>query len=581
MPSPPVGFRYEDDDDAAPRRAAYDYTHDHDHDNDRRSSYRVTPPNDEPYHRGSRSRADDDDKEEYRRHYSRGSKTHDGDRERDSARDLLSGAASFLPAKYSQKVDKRMSRDSDSDKDRKKKEKKERLEDDLAYGSGSLYPRADSPPSSRYSYSKTERREYERPDDKASHTVRHAEQPSRPLSPPRGGRDSGRAPSPGPERTHSAERRSPRDSFSGSARLSGPNVLTVEPGASNRRSRSPQPPVKRMSSLSVNTGLPAGSSLSVANAPGSPLLESYHGTYQSMSPMPSPLLLASKGPLSPIEPLSPSFSDDERGDKKKRRARFHDPVDDAARLAKALKGENRAPETEPLIEILPGMTHEQIMDLRTEYKRIVKTGSERKGVNVAKHIRARLKDEDPLLMKACYATALGQWESEAYWANFWYHGDKTRRELLIESIMGRTNDEIRRIKDGFNDKKYRDSLTQCMKTELKEDKFKKAVLLVLDERRMEELDGYGRLLPVDRRLVEDDVKDLHRAVKSERGGETAMIQIVVVRSDPHLRDVLKLYERNYRSNFAHDALKKSGNLVVSGTLFCLAGHARANYYAVG
>jgi hypothetical protein len=282
--------------------------------------------------------------------------------------------------------------------------------------------------------------------------------------------------------------------------------------------------------------------------------------------MPSPLLLASNGPGGwpgglPDEPLSPGVSDDERG-KKKRRARFSDPVDDAARLAKALKGEKRAPDTEPLIEILPGMTHEQIMELRVEYKRLVKTGSERKGVNIAKHIRARLKDEDPLLMKACYVTALGKWESEAYWANFWYQGDKTRRELLIESIMGRTNHEIRQIKDGFSDKKYRDSLTQCMKTELKEDKFKKAVLMVLEERRMEDNDEYGRPLPLSNRRIEDDVEDLHHAVKSDKGGETAMIQIVIMRSDAHLREVLKLYERTYRSNFARDALKKSGNLVV-------------------
>jgi len=203
------------------------------------------------------------------------------------------------------------------------------------------------------------------------------------------------------------------------------------------------------------------------------------------------------------------------------------------------------------------------MNLRIEYKRLVKTGSERKGVNIAKHVRARLKDEDPLLMKACYTCALGQWEGEAYWANFWYQGDKTRRELLIESIMGRTNDEIRRIKDGFSDKKYRDSLSQCMKTELKEDKFKKAVLMVLEERRMDEYDEYGRPLAVDRHLVEDDVHDLRKAVKSDKGGETAMIQIVIMRSDSHLRDVLKTYERTYKSNFARDALKKSGNLVVS------------------
>lgn len=171
----------------------------------------------------------------------------------------------------------------------------------------------------------------------------------------------------------------------------------------------------------------------------------------------------------------------------------------------------------------------------------------------------RLKEADPALMKACYTCALGQWESEAYWANFWYHGEKSNRELLIESLMGRTNAEIRAIKDGFSDKKYSDSLVKCMKTELKQDKFKVAVLLVLDEKRM---DDYGPDR-VDRRLVEDDVHDLHRALRSEKGGETAIIQIVVLRSDSHLRECLRLYESTYRSNFAREMLKKSGNLVVS------------------
>lgn len=227
-------------------------------------------------------------------------------------------------------------------------------------------------------------------------------------------------------------------------------------------------------------------------------------------------------------------------------------------LARALRGDKRSPDTGPLIDVLPGLTHEQILELRVQYKKIVKTGSDKKGVNVAKHIKMRLKDEDPGLMKACYTCALGKWESEAYWANFWYQGEKSRRELLIESLMGRTAREIREIKDSFRDKKYHDSLTKCMKMELKEDKFKKAVLLVLDEKKVDERPGDR----IDRHLVQDDVHDLHKAVRSEKGGESAMISIVVVRTDTHLREVLRLYEETYKANFAREMLKKSGNLVV-------------------
>lgn len=426
-------------------------------------------------------------------------------------------------------------------------------------------PGSSSPPQhSMSSYAEPKKWEYAQPDEKITYSKRKETTygaPQRPASPP--------------QHHSSRDSRDSRDSRSrhgsnalaygadNSARSSKSQIVTVEPGARNRRDASPNPGLApRMHSLSVSTGHHGGASMSLANAPGSPLLEAYHGTYQSISPMPSPLMIASHShsDVNMIEPLSPFSSDEERrgGKKGRRTARFHDPEEEATILAKALKGEKRGPDTQPLIEILPGLTHEQVLDLRVEYKRIVKTGSEKKGVNIAKHIKLRLKEEDPSLMKACYACALGKWESEAYWANFWYQGEKSRRELLIESLMGRTNREIREIKDGFSDKKYSDSLVKCMKTELKEDKFKKAVLLVLDERKMEERPGHG----VDRDLLEDDVRDLYKAVRSEKGGESAMIGIIVVRSDSHLREVLRLYESTYRANFAREMLKKSGNLVV-------------------
>ncbi|KAI1457289.1 Annexin [Annulohypoxylon moriforme] len=519
MPSPPAGFSY---DDAGPRR-------------ERSVSYRVGSPTEESsYYSDPRRKSVE--------RVSRGDKDM-----MEAAQDALRrGADAFLPSKYASKL-----RETEDEKAMKKERKKEKLEDDLAYGSAVVS--VPTPPSGKYQSptSSSGRGNYSMPggweDDREKLRYPRVDASYAPALP---------------------ERPAKRDSYGRDPRSSGARIVTADqglaPGYGGRREHSPLPPPGRMSSLTVNTGHHSAS-MSLSSAPPSPLLESYYGTYQSMSPMPSPLLLAQQSPRNSdvIEPLSPSLSDGEsnNGDKKRRRARFHDPVDDAARLAKALKGEHSPPDTEPLIEILPGMTHDQVMELRVEYKRLVKTGAERKGVNVAKHIRARLKDEDPTLMKACYTVALGKWESEAYWANFWYHGDKTRRELLIESLMGRSNYEIAQIKEAFSDKKYRDSLTLCMKTELKEDKFKRAVLMVLEEKRMEEVDEHGRILLVDRELVQDDVETLYKAVRSDRGGETAMIQIVVSRSESHMKEVLKLYEKVVGTNFARDALKKSGNLV--------------------
>ncbi|KAH6845817.1 hypothetical protein B0I37DRAFT_344991 [Chaetomium sp. MPI-CAGE-AT-0009] len=230
--------------------------------------------------------------------------------------------------------------------------------------------------------------------------------------------------------------------------------------------------------------------------------------------------------------------------------------DNATRLAMALKGHMPGPDKEPLIDILPGLTHDQIMELRREYKLLVRAGSEQKGVNLAKHIRVRLGAEDDSdLMKACYATALGRWESEAYWVNLWYHHEKVRRELLTEALMGRTNNEIRLIKDGFRDKKYHDSLTRCIQVELTEDVFKEAILLVLDEERMEETDGFGQPLQVDSHVVRDDVKRLRGAVYGTVGNREALILTIVTgRSDSHLREVVKVYKEIYAGDFLKEAV---------------------------
>ncbi|KAI0877875.1 Annexin [Hypoxylon argillaceum] len=547
MPSPPAGFSY---DDAGPRRSAYDYSH-----NGKRDSYRVASPTQEArYYSRSHEGIDMPTMPDMDMRYAKPStqepRRSKGDVDVVEAvqSTLRRGADAFLPAKYTSKA-----QSSDSDREGKKARKKEREEDHLAYGSVPSLAETKPKPSSSTSqpgpsYAMPGQWVYDKPDEKPAYSSANPPLPSR--SP------------------------SHRNSYGSDPRSSGPSILSANypSSGSSRRDHSINPPTQRMSTLSVNAGHHSAS-LSYSSSgggapPASPLLESYHGTYQQSSPMPSPLLLPTHSPRTSgvdiVEPLSPGYSDAEGGGgekKTRRRARFYDPEEDAERLSQALKGEHRAPKTETLIEILPGLTHEQVLELRAQYKKLVKVGPEKRGVNIAKHIRLRLKDEDPVLMKACYATALGMWESDAYWANFWYQGDKTRRELLIESLMGRSNEEIRHVKEAFSDKKYKDSLVQCMRTELKEDKFKKAVLLVLEERRMEDFDGYGRPMPIDRRLVEDDVEALYSAVRAEKGGETAMIQIVLLRSDSHLREVLKLYEKVCKSNFARDALQKSGNLV--------------------
>ena len=260
--------------------------------------------------------------------------------------------------------------------------------------------------------------------------------------------------------------------------------------------------------------------------------------------------------LSDLEPLD-GDSDDSRGysrstlkKKSVKTVSFYDPEPDALALAAALK--HSTPEVKPIIKILPHLSDDHILMLRTEYKKHMK--SQGKGVNIAKHLKMKLGSTS--LVKVAYSTAQGRWESEAHWANFWYQSNSSRRELLIETLMGRSNSEIVKIKDAFSDQRYNNSLEKCMQTELKKDKFRNAVLLVLEERRMAE----NEKLSID--LVRKDAQDLYRALTSKEGGETAMINIIVVRSDKHLAEVLRIFEGQYHKNFAREMIKKSPNLVV-------------------
>ncbi|CAG8400215.1 unnamed protein product [Penicillium salamii] len=380
-----------------------------------------------------------------------------------------------------------------------------------------------------------------------------------------------------------------------------PQFVEIAPGGSRSGAR---PHSRAGSSSNLAVG---GPSINHAgHPPASPLLEPYRGTYQSISPMPSPIATPSirDEDISDLEPLDGGTStsdsshrrrhrshssvgekdrhrsskdkkDKERGsgdDKRRptharldssssvadsmvlispstrRRVSFYDAAADAAAMQSALN-HARNIDSKPIIQILPRLTSDEILTLRQEYKARVRLQG--KGINLAKHLRLKLGSSN--FAKVCYATALGRWESEAYWANCYYQAGTSRRELLIESLMGRSNAAIREIKNSFRDTRYENSLERCMRAELRADKFRTAILLALEGHRQDERE------PLDKRLIRDDVRDLHHSLT--RGGETAMIEIIVLRSDEHLREVLRTYEDMYRHNFAKAMIQKSQNLV--------------------
>jgi hypothetical protein len=242
---------------------------------------------------------------------------------------------------------------------------------------------------------------------------------------------------------------------------------------------------------------------------------------------------------------------------------------EAERDAKLIAGEltRSAPDFSVLTEVLPSLSHDQILELHTAYKHVAKFQG--RGINIAKHIKLKVPGN---LRTVAYVTALGRWESEGYWANYWYQSNSAKRELLIESLMGRTNAEIRLIKGSFRDKRYGDSLVRCMDKELPADKFRSAILMALDEKRQEENDGWPK------EYVEEDVDTWARALRRREGGETAMLEICVGRSERHLRECLRVFERREGGNFAKLALERSGNLVVCNPSHPItAAHASAPF----
>jgi hypothetical protein len=357
-------------------------------------------------------------------------------------------------------------------------------------------------------------------------------------------------------------------------------VSDITPGISRQSSLGL---TRRMDRLSVSGTRPDAFSSTDSSSqqhqhlpPPSPLLEAYRGTYQSLSPMMAPMKLSQDGDLNKLSLLSPDAanptsgkhrrrsrsrsnsgrvdsigSGSESGPKEaKKRARLYDAERDALSLNEAIS--HHKIDVETICNILPLLTHDQMLEVRKEYKKHIKVQG--RGINMAKHMKMKLSGN---FGKAVYVCALGRYESEGYWANFWYQSHNSRRELLIESLMGRGNAEIRQIKEEFRDKRYGDDLMRCMEKELKPDKFRVAVLAVLEARRQEESEVYPR------GYVDKDVEVLNRCLTAREGGESTMLEVVVRRSDAHLREVLKAFELRHGTNFAREVLRKSNNLVAS------------------
>jgi hypothetical protein len=351
--------------------------------------------------------------------------------------------------------------------------------------------------------------------------------------------------------------------------------------------------------------------------PPSPALQPYYGTYQSISPLPSPTFPASRSPLleasgsvsagkhsaSGSFSLGPSaYPSSKKQDKPAhyqssssissfqevshttthhgggRHSGRDDSYSPSSRSSMSpARSRSPSPErrsynpTSDAKTILEELKHTFTRPSPRPLINILPTLSPRdlqslrreykslyRGVNLAKHIKSVFTTSSPF-GKVVFAVALGPYESEAWFANSWYQRKETRNELLIEALMGKSNSEIASIKAAFRDAKYDSSLEKAVSDELPANKFRIAVMAQLSCSRMEE----------DRPLVAEGIREdvarlgsiLERG--SAGGGETEMVGIIVNRSDRWLREVAALYRQIYDKDLAKAIMRHSKNLVVS------------------
>ena len=179
--------------------------------------------------------------------------------------------------------------------------------------------------------------------------------------------------------------------------------------------------------------------------------------------------------------------------------------------------------------------------------------------SLTKHIKASLTGRFQL---SVYVAACGPWEGECYWSRLSSQKAQFKYDLLVEALMGRTNDEILDIRDSYVDKKNKHDLIAALEKELASDKaagpkFTEMIMLQLSATRMEERDS----VYMDK--VHDDVDMLNETLSKDKADVSFLIEFVVLRNDTHLREAMKLYKKEYNKELARAILNKCPSMVVS------------------
>ena len=216
-----------------------------------------------------------------------------------------------------------------------------------------------------------------------------------------------------------------------------------------------------------------------------------------------------------------------------------DPGEDAELLIEGLN--EGTPGRACLIDLLPRLSHENVMALRREYGRLLQAK------NSFSELPLQIERQvDGTLGKICYATSLGRWESEAYWIRVWYQSKEKQtfadlRWLLIDTLVGRTSAEVFAIKKAFRDDRYSDDLVSCMNKELEGHELQSLIMASIRPR--------PDISVTSKESYETILSNLYLALKNAADDrmecERVCVENLVEQTPGVLMDLMRDFQRNY------------------------------------
>ncbi|KAI5840844.1 hypothetical protein DFP73DRAFT_177352 [Morchella snyderi] len=150
------------------------------------------------------------------------------------------------------------------------------------------------------------------------------------------------------------------------------------------------------------------------------------------------------------------------------------------------------------------------------------------------------KETSGYFRTALKAVAHGPSQCDVYFVHMAVAGLGTNESMLTESIMGKTNAEINRMKIIYT-KLYKESLESAVRGDLSM-KTEKLFMMALSGQRTEDW------VPINPQLVTSDVAAIHTACSGFGTDELSVCTVLTRASDPYLRAVAEEYKARHKTD---------------------------------